>query len=283
MPRATRIHFPGAVFHVISRGNDQQNIFHDDSDWRVFLRVLSRVKENTGYKLYAYCLMSNHFHLLLEVNRTSLSAIMQSALTQYSRYFNDKRDRSGHLFQGRYSATICGKGSYFLGLLRYIHLNPVKARIIQDPRDWPWSGHNGLLAQKQGGLLDTQFPLSLFHHDIEEAQRTYEIFVLSGIDPTTGDVKIPHGISEGEKSHRIGIKMDPSASEIGLGILRDEYANGNNQDLSGLRKATKGWADCKARRDFAKTAVGKGYRPSEIAAYLNISRAAVTKMLKPGS
>ena len=116
MARKPRVHFPGALYHVISRGNQRQDIFFEDKDLKTFLSYLSEYKTRYPFYLYAYSLMKNHFHLLLEVHGTPLSKIMQSLLFRYTRYFNKRYGKMGHLFQGRYKAILCDKDAYLLRL-----------------------------------------------------------------------------------------------------------------------------------------------------------------------
>ena len=126
MARKPRIHFPGALYHVIARGNRRQGIFRDDKDLQRFLTYLSDVKSRFPFRLYAYGLMKNHLHLLIEVDEVPLSRIMHSLLFGYAGYFNRRYGEAGHLFQGRYKAIVCDKDAYLLELVRYIHLNPVR-------------------------------------------------------------------------------------------------------------------------------------------------------------
>ena len=135
MARKPRIHFPGALYHVITRGNRRQGIFLDEKDLQRFLTYLSDCKNRFPFRLYAYALMKNHLHLLIEVEENPLSRIMQSLLFGYARYFNRRYGEVGHLFQGRYKAILCDKDAYLLELVRYIHLNPVRAKIVREPEE----------------------------------------------------------------------------------------------------------------------------------------------------
>src|SRR5579883_3064641 len=127
MPRSPRINQPGLVFHVISRGNAKQEIFFEKRDWQRFLDLLSDVKNATRLNVLAYCLMPNHFHLLVRTGPVRLSTIMQQLLTRYAAYFNTRTGRVGHVFQSRFKAYLCDRDAYLLELVRYIHLNPVRA------------------------------------------------------------------------------------------------------------------------------------------------------------
>ncbi len=181
MARRPRIHFAGAFYHVISRGNRRQGIFRDEKDLRTFLSCLSDCKTRFPFHLYAYALMKNHFHLLVEVETTPLSRIMQSFLFRYAQYFNRRYGEVGHLFQGRYKAIVCDKDAYLLELVRYIHLNPVRARVVKGPEDYGWTGHLSYLGKGEEGLIDERFVLGQLSENRSLARRRYSRFVWEGI------------------------------------------------------------------------------------------------------
>lgn len=140
MPRANRILYPGAIYHIFNRGNNKQETFEDAQDYQVFLKYLRQAKEKYKFKLFSYVLMTNHFHLLLQLESfTDLGEIMQAVCQPYVFYFNTRQKRVGHLFQGRYKAYLVEKETYLLKLTQYIHLNPVRAGMVIDPRQYPWS------------------------------------------------------------------------------------------------------------------------------------------------
>lgn len=142
MSRMQRIEIPKTIYHVISRGNNKNDIFLDKKDYAVFLKQLFEIKSEKDFSLYAYCLMPNHFHLLIETIQEPLSKIIQKFLTQYAIYFNHQHDRSGHVFQGRYKALICEKEEYLFKLIQYIHVNPFRAGITKDLNNYVWSSHS---------------------------------------------------------------------------------------------------------------------------------------------
>lgn len=141
MPRQPRIHFPGAVYHVMLRGNGGQDIFLDSGDRSRFLFLLQQGVERFGHRIHAYCLMSNHVHFALQVANVSLSKIMQNLGFRYTQYFNRKLERSDHLFQGRFKAILLDEENYLLELVRYIHRNPVRAGMVKDLDEFVWSSH----------------------------------------------------------------------------------------------------------------------------------------------
>lgn len=143
MGRRPRIHFSGAVYHVIAHGVAGQDLFLDDTDRVRFLDDLRSLVRDSGASLLAYCLMGNHFHLAIQVEAIPLSLIVQRLLTRYATAFNRRHDRKGHLFWGRHEAIPCTDEKYLAALIRYIHLNPVKAGLVTKAEDWPWSSLEG--------------------------------------------------------------------------------------------------------------------------------------------
>jgi REP element-mobilizing transposase RayT len=147
----------------------------------MFLTYVSEYKDRYGFHLYAYALMRNHFHLLVEVGNIPLSRIMQSLLFRYTRYFNRWHGEVGHLFQGRYKAILCDKDAYLLELVRYIHLNPVRAKVVKEPEDYVWTGHLSYLRKGADSLIDEAFVLDQFGDRRSLGRRRYRRFVREGI------------------------------------------------------------------------------------------------------
>lgn len=163
MARPLRITFPGAFYHVTSRGNERKNIYKSKRDREKFLEYLGVAHERYGAIIHAYCLMTNHYHLLIETPDANLPQIMKHINSSYSTYFNVKRKRFGHLFQGRYKAQLVCKDDYALELSRYIHLNPVRAKMVETPQEYPWSSHLAYLgAEAKPFWLNTSFILGYF-------------------------------------------------------------------------------------------------------------------------
>ena len=132
MARKPRLFAPGILYHVIVRGNQRQKTFFKDSDYAVYLEKLGRYRLKYNVTIYAYCLMPNHVHLLLECGLTPLAKFMQGVQQTYTQYFNRSHRKVGHLFQGRYRAILCQKDAYLLELVRYIHLNPVRSKLVRN-------------------------------------------------------------------------------------------------------------------------------------------------------
>jgi putative transposase len=181
MARKPRIHFPGAVYHVILRGNAGQPIFFDDLDrFRLYL-ILQFVVEKFRCRIHGFCLMTNHVHLVVQTGDVSLSRIMQNLSLRYTKWINYSQSRTGHVFQGRYKALLLDADTYLMELVRYIHLNPVRAGMAASPDDYPWSGHRGYLGIEVLPWLTTDWVLSMFSADIQKSRNAYANFVTDGI------------------------------------------------------------------------------------------------------
>lgn len=182
MARQLRIEYPGAFYHVFSRGNQKQPIFLSDDDMFFFLKCLREAHEKFGVIVHVYCLMPNHYHLILETPLGNLSSMMHFLNTAYTIYFNKKHKRCGHLFQGRYKSILIEAESYAQELSKYIHLNPVRSEIVDLPEKYPWSSYEYYRGTAiPDKWLETGFVLSLFGEHVEEARKAYVEFVIEGI------------------------------------------------------------------------------------------------------
>ncbi|MCB2217809.1 REP-associated tyrosine transposase [Desulfofustis glycolicus] len=178
MARPLRIEYPGAFYHVTSRGNERKDIFKSVRDREKFLSFLESAVTRYGAVIHAYCLMSNHYHLLVETPQGNLSQIMRHINGAYTTYFNIKHSRSGHLFQGRYKAILVEADEYATELSRYIHLNPVRAALVSKPEEYHWSSYRSYTGQgKTIGWLNTDFILSYFAGNSSKAPDHYRKFV----------------------------------------------------------------------------------------------------------
>jgi len=178
MTRPLRIEYSGAVYHVTSRGNARQNIFNDDIDREKFLSILALVVERFHWICHSYCLMDNHYHLLLETPAPNLSQGMRQLNGIYTQAFNRHHCRVGHLFQGRFKAIIVEKQAHLLELSRYIVLNPVHAHMVQHPADYLWSSYRATTGQtKVSDFLTVNWLLENFSTQTSRAQQLYREFV----------------------------------------------------------------------------------------------------------
>jgi REP-associated tyrosine transposase len=179
--RPLRIEFAGALYHVTSRGDGQKDIYLDDPDRRGYLSVLSEVCKRFNWSVYAYCLMDNHYHLLIETPDGNLSRGMRQLNGVYTQCFNRHHKRVGHVFQGRYKAILVQKDAYLLELSRYIVLNPVRARMVRAAKDWPWSSYRVTCGVVESpDWLITGWLLSNFAKTKKTAIERYRQFVAQG-------------------------------------------------------------------------------------------------------
>jgi REP element-mobilizing transposase RayT len=165
MPRESRLDAPGLLHHVIARGIEGRQIFIDIRDRQGFLHRLAELIGKTGMKCYAWCLMSNHFHLLLKTGHSPLSSFMRRLLTGYAINFNLRQKRTGHLFQNRYKSIVCEEEPYLLELTRYIHLNPIRAKMVKTVKEldiYPWTGHAVLMGRRKYSWQETDEVLIRF-------------------------------------------------------------------------------------------------------------------------
>ena len=156
MPRQARLDAPGALQHVMARGIERRKIFLDDKDRTSFLERLALILEETQTQCYAWALIPNHFHILLRIGTTPLSTVMRRLMTGYAVTFNIRHRRSGHLFQNRYKSVVCEEDTYLLELTRYIHLNPLRAKLVEDLKSldkYQWAGHSAILGRRKNPLI----------------------------------------------------------------------------------------------------------------------------------
>ena len=183
MARPLRIEYPGALYHVTTRGNARQDIYLVDKDRLDFLRMLGDVVERKSWICHAYCLMTNHYHAFLQTPEPNLSSGMQLLNGRYGQAFNRAHDRKGHVLEGRYKAILVEKEPYLLELARYIVLNPVRAGLAQNPEDWRWSSYRAMCREAPSPpWLESDWLLRQFGDDPEEAIKAYRRFVEAGKD-----------------------------------------------------------------------------------------------------
>ena len=182
MSRPRRIEFSGSVHHAMARGNAKQSIFLDDRDRIRFLALLHNAVIKHQWVCHAYCLMPNHYHLMIELKQPSLSAGMQYLNAAYAQYFNQRHGRVGHVFQGRFKSLLIEKDSYLLQLSRYIVLNPVRARMVELPSQFDWSSYRATAGMGEPHpCLTRDWLLATFAKNRSLAQQRYASFVSAGI------------------------------------------------------------------------------------------------------
>ena len=181
MARKLRAEVAGGLYHVITRGNNRRQIFNSPADYHKFLSLLSAQKLKLPFFLYAYCLMTNHVHLLIERQADTIGRIMHGLLTGYSQYYNRRYRRVGHLLQGRHKSILCQSDRYLAELVRYIHLNPVRAGMVRRPEQYKYSGHRAYLGLAPAEILDIDPVLRHFGAKKNIARAAYSEFMAAGM------------------------------------------------------------------------------------------------------
>jgi REP element-mobilizing transposase RayT len=291
MARKPRIEYNGAFYHVITRGNQRQKIFKDNKDYTRYLTILVDYKNRYKYLLYAYVLMNNHVHLLIQTQETPLSKILQGINQRYTIYFNKRYRTIGHLFQGRYKAILCDKDEYLLMLVKYIHLNPVRTGIVKKADEYKWSSHRFYIERtdKEAIIINTDHLLGMFSEGEAKARRLYRAYISEGqevakediystIDQRImGDERFAEKVSEEGKAEIISTKRlkEYTLADIAIGIesvygiaLKEIRNKGKDRDIMIGRKI------------FSLVAKEYGYKGKEIAGYIRKDAAVVTRYLR---
>ena len=215
MARPLRVEFAGALYHVTARGNALENIYGDDVDRQAFLSLLKTAVDRYDWYCHAYCLMDNHYHLLIETNRPSLSDGMKLLNGSYTQYVNRRHQRVGHVFQGRFKAILVQKETYLLELARYIALNPVRARMVRSAKDWPWSSYRASAGLAESApCLTTDWVLGGFAKTKNLAQQRYRDFVQQGKGQPSPWQSLKNQIYLGDEDFVLDVqcKLDPEQS-----------------------------------------------------------------------
>ena len=279
MSRPLRIEFPGAVYHITSRGNAREPIFTEEGDFADFLNILCTIVKRYNWILHSYCLMNNHYHLLIETLEGNLSRGMRQLNGIYTQKFNRNHNRVGHILQGRYKSILVEKDSHLLELCRYVVLNPVMAKIAKRPEEWRWSSYKATLGRDKGSpCLTTDWILSQFHKDRETARERYKIFVREGIKSESpwkdmrGEMLLGSQtfIEKHKKliTEKEEIKEIPKAQRYATRPSLDEIFKKAEQDKASIDRAIYN----------AYTAYG--YRLKEIGDHLDVHYSTVSRAIK---
>jgi putative transposase len=278
MARPLRLEFPGAVYHVTSRGNARQDIFLDDADRERFLSILSSTVHRYNWLCHAYCLMDNHYHLLVETPDPNLSSGMRQLNGVYTQAFNRDHNRVGHVFQGRYKAILVEKDTHLLELCRYIVLNPVAAGIVARPEAWPWSSYRGTLNPKEAAdFLTTGWVSGQFSQNRSRARIQYQRFVAEGLQSEP-----PWNTLHGQSflgSNAFADKLNDLLQEkhqVAEIPRRQRYPARPPLDVLFAASCSKTERD----RGIAEAHVVHGYLLREIAEHLGIHYTTVSKIIK---
>lgn len=282
MARRPRVFAPGLLYHVIVRGNQRRLTFRNHDDYRAYLDRLDKYRAQCRVRVYAYCLMPNHVHLLVETGATPLAKFMQGLQQSYTQYFNRRYRKVGHLFQGRYKAIICERDKYLQALIRYIHLNPVRAKLVTRPERYAYSGHKSYLIHGTAKIIDTEPILKLMG-----GKKGYERFVLEGMGEehneayyTVEDQRFLGDEGFGEEISRNNEEVIQCKKKTPIETAVKTIARQIDATLETLRSTDRRW-EMTAKRAQAVTMLVReyGYPVSEVAKYLQRDQANISVML----
>ena len=272
MARKTRVEYPGALYHVMCRGNNGEYVLTEEEK-PSYLALIKKYKERYGFKLYAYCIMDNHVHLLIETGETPLSKIMQGIQQSFTQRYNKKFDRTGHVFQQRYKSQLCDKERYLLQVMKYIHYNPVEAGLKKG-LDYEWSSHGSYLREKNDSLVDTSFVLSIFSENQRAALKQYRAFM--NIKPEMVEMGI-YEIDTKEDSEIS--KTDSSIKLIDIDTLIDIVCKVTKVSREEVTRRTKIQKYSDVRKAIVRISEENGnFANAELASKLNIPPSMVSKI-----
>jgi REP element-mobilizing transposase RayT len=274
MARPLRIEYDGALYHVTSRGNARESIFAGDEDRKIFLDTLKKVNEKYNFLCHAYCLMNNHYHLLIETPDGNLSKGMRQLNGVYTQRYNRRNKKTGHVFQGRYKAILIQKENHLLEVCRYIVLNPVRARAVKLPKEWKWSSYKATAGfEKPHNCLTTDCILEQFGEKRKGAEKEYRSFVRSGIGEKTlweklkgqsilGDVDFVDRLIVYVKESKDIIEIPRNQRYVDRPSLRELFKEKQKRDIK-----------------IAEAVYEYGYSQREVADHLGIHYTTISRLL----
>jgi len=279
MARPLRIEYDGALYHVTSRGNERKPIFKDDEDRKLFLTKLWQVSERFYWLCHAYCLMDNHYHLVIETPDGNLSKGMRQLNGVYTQAFNRRHHRVGHLFQGRFQGILVQKESHYLEVCRYVVLNPARAKAVKQPREWAWSSYGatgGLAAVPR--CLTVEEILSHFGQRRGPAQEKYREYVGEGIAGGTIWENLEARSLLGLEGFADALRGHVTGKETVREIPKGQRLIGRASLKKLFDEAGRG----KAKRDrmIAKAVNEHGYSQMEVARHLKLHYSTISRLLK---
>jgi len=280
MARPLRIEYPGAVYHITSRGNEKKPIFKDERDRKIFLDTLFQVDMRYNWLCHAYCLMNNHYHLIIETPDGNLSAGMRQLNGVYTQAFNKRHNRVGHLFQGRYKAILIQKDSHLLEVCRYVVLNPVRAKAVKKPEQWKWSSYQATAGiEKPHPCLTTEWILNQFGSTRRIAEKAYRKFVEDGIKQESiwkavraqsvlGEEEFVATLTDYLRGKKDISELPKSQRYIDRPSLEKIFSKSVLKDIS------------KRDRKISEAVQRHGYRQREVADYLEMHFTSISRILR---
>jgi len=272
LARKPRIEYPGALYHVIQRGDNREHIFERPEHKDQVIDQLRKIVLVDGIELFAYVIMSNHFHLALRTNTEPLSRVMHRVNTHYSMYYNRTGNRSGHVFQGRYQAIPVHDEKYLLSLITYIHQNPVRAGIVEHAADYRWSSDRHY-RQMEPGFIAFEIIFKHLSGHRKDYLREYNLLMKKDVDLDWPDVTGAIAPDFDERSEKPVVPNRRPLKDVLMAVVDDQEEYELIKKGSRIRKLTS------SKVQFAKTAMEHGYSMREIARYIGVSPVAICKYM----
>ena len=286
MPRPPRLHVPGGCYHVILRGNHRKDLFATDSDRDILDLIVAESLVTCQARLHAFCWMTNHLHALIQIHEQPLGKLMQRIAGRYSKHRHRSLRTTGHSFERRYKAWLIDVDSYFVTLLRYIHLNPVKARMVTDANEYRWSSHRVYLGTDSLPWVTSEYGLSFFGNSIDDARRAYRDFMMQRI--YASEERLLEDTHELD-SRIIGTDRFVASlpampyrpkSSLTLTQLASEVCRDHSIEINELRSPQRHHVLMKARREFVRRAIRERIaNVRQTAEFLNRDPSTVSRML----
>lgn len=276
MARPLRIQYDGAVYHVTTRGNARRAIFRDDKDRQIFLETLHRVNKRYNWLCHAYCLMNNHYHLIIETPDGNLSQGMRQLNGVYTQTYNARHNRVGHIFQGRYKAILIQKESHLLEVCRYVVLNPVRAKTVQGPEHWQWSSFSATAGRETPhACLTADWILRQFGERRKQAEERYREFVQAGIgekglwkevkgQSILGQERFAEELLGYVQGSREMTEIPRMQRYVGRLELKEIFTGTGDRDTNKVREAVERY----------------GYSQREVAEFIGLHYSTVSRILK---
>ena len=280
MPRAPRVHVPGALYHVILRGNHQQPIFDLAPDYHVFEDLLARALRRYDARVHAYCWMRNHVHLAAQAGDARLGHLIQSVASTYARRKQQKIPTTGHLFERRYRANLVDTDAYWLTLVRYIHRNPVEAGVVADCVDYPWSSHRSYLGRAHSAWLTTAPTLEMFGGSATDAIAAYQRFMAAHDAQASTLGTVPYRSESVTPERLVTFAFGGRRSVQSLEQVVIDVANELDVDRQFLASPRRDATLVHARLEIARRALAAGVASLEaVAARLGRSASTLSEQL----
>lgn len=274
MGRERRIEFNGAIYHVIQRGNNREYIFNEEIDKGYFIKLIKEAKEGLGFKIYAYILMDNHYHFLMQTFGKPLSKIMHQINNSYSKYYNYKYGHCGHVFQGRYGGFIVQDVSYLMSVVKYIHQNPVKANICKYVRQYKWSS-DIFYRRNINGFVDIDVVLDMISTDRKQAIKSYNASMLKIEETDYDNEKI---IGDDAYKVLMNVKKTVKVRKPLDQILLDTGVS--PADYALIKQGSRKRHLIEYKKAYIKAAYELKYTMEEIARNINLSDTAIYNLLR---